>query len=299
MNICSICFEFKQANDMQTLPCTHRFCKYCLSKCTASQLCPAPCCTHVRHVNVVIDEADEGEEEKQKISFGQKLPSMLQLEERQRCDGRKGAFACVNSARMTLMDCRHRLCFDCLTTRINVAVAAQELPYCPIFRCANRLTKTEIAKICERATHMRDVCVKLIEKSPDDIPEEPPGKDECVFFCSVYGSESSMKPITFPLACTVIDMVSAMIQVQRLKKNRTPNNIGVYIRTTVAGTLINLALYTFNYTSQDMLRKPKYESVDVKALTRKKIGETDFHDRTHFVLDADNEMKTISPTSER
>lgn len=36
-----------------------------------------------------------------------------------------GAFACVNSARMTLMDCRHRLCFDCLTSRINVAVAAR------------------------------------------------------------------------------------------------------------------------------------------------------------------------------
>uniref|UniRef100_A0A915PX73 RING-type domain-containing protein n=1 Tax=Setaria digitata TaxID=48799 RepID=A0A915PX73_9BILA len=275
MTICSICLECKHPNDMQTLPCSHIFCRDCISKCSASQLCPAPCCTHVRHVNVVIDEADEGDEEAQKISFGQKLPSMLQLEERQRCDGRKGAFACVNSARMTLMDCRHRLCFDCLTSRINVAVAAQELPCCPIFRCANRLTKNEIAKISERAPHMREICAKLIEASPEDPPEEPPGKDECVFFCSVYQSESSTKPIIFPLACTVLDMVSAMIQVQRLKKNRSANNIGVYIRTTVAG-------------------KPKYEPVDVKAMTKKKIAETDFHDRTHFVLDIDNELKTTN-----
>ncbi|CAG9536723.1 unnamed protein product [Cercopithifilaria johnstoni] len=280
MTVCSICLECKQADDMQKLPCSHMFCKDCLSKCSASQLCPVPCCTHVRHVNVVIDEADQDDEETQQISFGQKLPSMLQLEERQRCDGRKGAFACVNSARMTLMDCRHRLCFDCLTSRINVAVAAQELPYCPIFRCANRLTKNEIAKISERAPHMRKICAKLIEASPNDTPEEPPGKDECVFFCSVYQSESSRKPIIFPLACTVFDMVSAMIQVQRLRKNRTANNISVYIRTTISG-------------------KPKYDPIDVKAMTKKKISETDFHDRTHFVLDVDNELEAMNLASNK
>ncbi|KAK6101578.1 hypothetical protein QQG55_5140 [Brugia pahangi] len=277
MTVCSICLQCKQPNEMQKLPCSHMFCRGCISKCSASQLCPLPCCTYIRHVNVIIDEADEGDEEIQKISFGQKLPSMLQLEERQRCDGRKGAFACANSARMTLMDCRHRLCFDCLTSRINVAVAAlaEELPCCPISRCANRLTKNEIAKISERAPHMRQVCARLIEASPDDSPEEPPGKDECVFFCSVYQSENSTKPIIFPLACTVFDMVSAMVQVQRLTKNRSANNIGVYIRTIVAG-------------------KPKYDPVDVKAMTKKKIGETDFHDRTHFVLDVDNELKIMN-----
>ncbi|MCP9259527.1 hypothetical protein DINM_002467 [Dirofilaria immitis] len=261
MTVCSICFECKQPNDMQTLSCSHMFCRDCISKCSVSQLCPTPCCIHIRHVNVVIDEADEGDEETQKISFGQKLPSMLQLEERQRCDGRKGAFACVNSARMTLMDCRHRLCFDCLTSRINVAIEAEELPYCPIFRCANRLTKNEIAKISERAPYMRQICAKLIEASPEDTPEEPP-------------------PIIFPLACTILDMVSAMIQVQRLKKNRTANNISVYTRTTVAG-------------------KPKYDPVDIKAMMKKKIGETDFHDRTHFVLDVDNELKTTNFTNNK
>ncbi|VDO25762.1 unnamed protein product [Onchocerca flexuosa] len=291
MAVCSICFECKQPNDMQKLPCSHIFCKDCISKCSVSQLCPTPCCTHVRHVNVVIDEADENDEETQKISFGQKLPSMLQLEERQRCDGRKGAFACVNSARMTLMDCRHRLCFDCLSSRINVAVAAQELPYCPIFRCANRLTKNEIAKISERMPHMRQICAKLIEACPEDAPEEPPitfealnynfiDKDECLFFCSVYQLESSIKPIIFPVACTVLDMVSAMIQVQRLKKNSTATNIGVYIRTTVAG-------------------KPKYDPIDVKAMTKKKISDTDFHDRSHFVLDVDNELKIANSANKK
>lgn len=48
------------------------------------------------------------------------------------------------------------------------------------------------------------------------------------------------KSIIFPLACTVFDMVSAMIQVQRLTKNRTANNIGVYIRTAVAGLMFSL-----------------------------------------------------------
>lgn len=53
-------------------------------------------------------------------------------------------------------------------------IVAEELPCCPIFRCANRLTKNEIAKISERAPHMRQVCARLIEASPDDSPEEPP-----------------------------------------------------------------------------------------------------------------------------
>uniref|UniRef100_A0A914S9U8 Zinc finger C3HC4 RING-type domain-containing protein n=1 Tax=Parascaris equorum TaxID=6256 RepID=A0A914S9U8_PAREQ len=59
---------------------------------------------------------------------------MLQLEERQRCDGRRGAFACVNAARMTLNDCCHRLCFDCLSSRIKAAIAARML----FFMCALR-----------------------------------------------------------------------------------------------------------------------------------------------------------------
>ncbi|KHN86414.1 hypothetical protein Tcan_05535 [Toxocara canis] len=82
---------------------------------------------------------------------------------------------------------------------------------------------------------MKEVCSRLIEIAPEALPEELPGKDECVLYCSVYHSEGSVKPITFPTACTVLDMVTAMIQVQHLKKYRTAHNIGVFIKTASGG----------------------------------------------------------------
>uniref|UniRef100_A0A915AGC8 RING-type domain-containing protein n=1 Tax=Parascaris univalens TaxID=6257 RepID=A0A915AGC8_PARUN len=273
MVVCAICLATKEAVDMQTLSCAHTFCRECMTHCTASQLCPAPFCTYIRRVNVVIDEADEGcDEGHQKVKLGPKLPSMLQLEERQRCDGRRGAFACVNAARMTLNDCCHRLCFDCLSSRIKAAIAARELPYCPIFLCANRLTASEIAKVAERAGSMRKSCADVIHRAPEASPEEPPGKDECVLYCSVYHSEGTVRSIIFPTACTVLDIVTAMIQVQHLKKFRTAHNIGVFIKTTTGG-------------------KPKYDAFDVKALSKKKICDAEIHEGTHFVLDVDSEIK--------
>ncbi|VDK54832.1 unnamed protein product [Anisakis simplex] len=278
MVVCAICLAKKEVVDMQTLSCAHAFCRECMTHCTASQFCPAPFCTHIRRVNVVIDEADEGcDDSHQKLKLGPKLPSMLQLEERQRCDGRKGTFGCVNAARMTLNDCCHRLCFDCLINKINAALAAHELPYCPIFLCANRLTGSEIAKVAERVPHMRKACEKLIENAPEALPEELPGKDEIVLYCSVYHSDGSVKPITFPIACTVLDMITAMIQVQHLKKIRTAHNVSVFIKTTPAGN-------------------PKHDAFDVKAVSKKKICDVDIHDGTHFVLDPDGEIKQASET---
>lgn len=49
-----------------------------------------------------------------------------------------------------------------------------ELPYCPIFLCANRLTASEIAKVAERAGSMRKICADIIDRAPEALPEEPP-----------------------------------------------------------------------------------------------------------------------------
>lgn len=65
---------------------------------------------------------------------------------------------------------------------------ADELPYCPVFRCANRLAKSEVKKVGERAPHMQKICTDLLKMMPEDAPEEPPVRTHSYFqiFVSVY-----------------------------------------------------------------------------------------------------------------
>uniref|UniRef100_A0A915A290 RING-type domain-containing protein n=1 Tax=Parascaris univalens TaxID=6257 RepID=A0A915A290_PARUN len=179
--VCTICLEVKEDANMQLLPCGHSFCKECIEQSVFSLVCPAPSCTYMRRVKVVIDEADESSEEDGQEARCSDIPLMLQLAGRRRCDGRRGFLACRRPARMTLR-CRHRACFDCLSSRIGVAAASHELPYCPVFRCANRLAKSEVKKVGERASHMQKICTDLLKMMPEDASEEPPGNDEYILY---------------------------------------------------------------------------------------------------------------------
>lgn len=59
-----------------------------------------------------------------------------------------------------------------------------------------------------------------------------------------------------------------------------------------------ISLFSAPFLTNEFKGRPKYELVDVKAMMKKKISETDFHDRTHFVLDVDNELKTVNQPSQ-
>lgn len=59
MTVCTICLEVREDANMQVLPCGHSFCKTCIEQSVFSLVCPAPSCTYMRRVKVVIDEADE------------------------------------------------------------------------------------------------------------------------------------------------------------------------------------------------------------------------------------------------
>ncbi|VDO94628.1 unnamed protein product [Heligmosomoides polygyrus] len=80
-------------------------------------MCPAPACSGTRSSDVIVDEM-AGNTTTQ-ISFGSHTLSVLDLDERQRCEARRGAFLCVNTARMRLINCRHRICYDCLSQKID------------------------------------------------------------------------------------------------------------------------------------------------------------------------------------
>lgn len=194
--MCEICQTAVAAADMQELPCRHSFCVNCLSRVPGT-LCPAKNCEFTRKTDIVVDEAEglspltieveipgAGVEESleetrgQHVVFGAHAHSVLDLEERLRCDGRRGRFACANVARLTLA-CRHSLCTDCLSARISDAVAkrlslhprvsrAGEPPYCPLHRCANRLLRSEVLRICERSPKLASVSASVVALLPQD-----------------------------------------------------------------------------------------------------------------------------------
>uniref|UniRef100_A0A0R3PHQ4 Zf-C3HC4 domain-containing protein n=1 Tax=Angiostrongylus costaricensis TaxID=334426 RepID=A0A0R3PHQ4_ANGCS len=114
----------RRISHVQELSCKHNFCVQCLAQYTGT-LCPAPICAGTRSSDVIVDEM-AGNTTTQ-IAFGSHTMSVLDLEDRQRCDARRGAFACVNVARMHLINCRHRICYDCLTEKIEQNVHNNKL----------------------------------------------------------------------------------------------------------------------------------------------------------------------------
>ncbi|CAB3396879.1 unnamed protein product [Caenorhabditis bovis] len=129
-----------------------------------STMCPTRFCVGTRSADVIVDEmAGMDEYGSTQISFGSNATLFkIDIEEKQRCEGLRKHLNCVNIARMVLLHCRHRFCYDCLAetiksasdhsirfdrTQISQLIASESVPHCPLRRCANTISFTEVNRI--------------------------------------------------------------------------------------------------------------------------------------------------------
>lgn len=63
---------------------------------------------------------------------------------------------------MTLVECRHRICFDCMAKKITNADTVKELPRCPVPRCANPMTKSEVSRVAEKVHSANLACSRVM-----------------------------------------------------------------------------------------------------------------------------------------
>ncbi|KAH7729032.1 Protein Y57G11C.48 [Aphelenchoides avenae] len=237
--------------------------------CT-TPFCPALYCTALRANEIVVDEADDSTSRE---IFVQRQPSMLQLEERQRCEVPKGRFRCANVARMTLTDCRHHVCFDCLTERLEMSAKYDETPSCPIPRCANRLLRSEITRVLQHNPKLTETLAKVMKQLPEDPVNEDkqPENGDLRISCSIHGCDNSTKRITVPSYCTIGDLSSALMQIHRFGKDRSASSVRLFILVSNEG-------------------RPKYEELQVKTLSKKPVAEAKIRDKTHLVFDLRNQL---------
>ncbi|CAD5232330.1 unnamed protein product [Bursaphelenchus xylophilus] len=279
---CPICLERYAIPDTQQLSCEHRFCLTCLNLSANLATCPMPGCGTPRNIEVLVDEIDDNDdsagvddegERHNRIVFG---PNMLQLEERQRCEVIRGMFQCVNVARLTTIDCHHRVCFDCVAKSVTQSDSLSEPPRCPIARCANFLCRAEVMLVAEKLLPLMPVYKRIAQSLPEVSDENKPTlKDELRIYCSVYGGNASSKIINIPRICSISDMVNAIMQILKVDRNRTPLSIGIFIRVDGA--------------SEKM--KSRYENLNISALAKKMVKDSGLPDRSHIVLDLNNELR--------
>ncbi|CAD5223695.1 unnamed protein product [Bursaphelenchus okinawaensis] len=277
---CPICLERYAIQDSQQLSCEHRFCLTCLSLSSNLGTCPVPGCGTMRNLEVMVDEVDDNDESAGGDDDGDRhkrvlfAPNMLQLEERQRCEVVRGMFQCVNVARMTMIDCQHRVCFDCVAKSVSSADSLNDVPRCPMSRCANLLTRAEVAHVSEKVINLFPVFKRMSSKLPDITDDSKPAmKDEIRLFCSIYGANSITKSINIPKVCVLPDMINAIMQILKVDKNRTPSSIGIFIRV------------------ESEKSKIKFEYMNLKTLAKKTVKDAALTDKTHIVLDLNNELR--------
>uniref|UniRef100_A0A7E4UUU9 RING-type domain-containing protein n=1 Tax=Panagrellus redivivus TaxID=6233 RepID=A0A7E4UUU9_PANRE len=288
--LCEICLEMYNGGEFQQLACGHSFCNTCISMCTATVLCPHPMCSSVRSMDIVVDEADEpfdpdldheddaeglAEKHHNRIAFAARLPLVMRLEEKQRCEARRGRFQCANVARITLTACRHSTCFDCIGRRLELIAKYTDPITCPLPRCSNKLTKTEIKRVSERpAGNFTTACTQIMARMKDDPPREErlPAKDEVRVYCSIHGSDVTTKLLYLSVVCTFGDMINAFMQVLKLDKGCVPSEMHIYVRSATDNG------------------KTKFEQLNLKQMSKKPIRDSLIVDKTHVVFDLKNEI---------
>ncbi|EYC22820.1 hypothetical protein Y032_0016g2969 [Ancylostoma ceylanicum] len=269
---CGICREERAATDMQELSCKHNFCVQCLAQYTGT-LCPAPLCAGTRSSDVIVDEMAGVEgSAATKIAFGSHTLSVLDLEERQRCEARRGAFPCVNAARMHLINCRHRICYDCLSEKINHDVINHDVPNCPLSYCSNRISRYEVRTLANRSPNLRILCAAAEKLIDDKSNEAMPTKEEIIVESYIYGREATNKRIIIPKLCVIADLINAVLQMQRLARNRSTSSISIFVRHEM-----ERGLY-------------KYERLVAKELGKKTVKDANWGDPTYVVIDIDNQL---------
>ncbi|KAK6747627.1 hypothetical protein RB195_000679 [Necator americanus] len=269
---CDICTEERPGADMQELSCKHNFCVQCLAQYTGF-LCPAPLCEGTRSSDVIVDEIAgvEGSTATQ-IAFGSHTLSVLDLEERKRCESRRGAFPCVNAARMYLINCRHRICYDCLSEKINHDVTNHDVLNCPLPHCSNRISRYEVRTLANRSPNLRNLCAIAEKLIVDKCGEIKAGKEEIVVETYIYGREATNKRIIIPKICIIVDLINAVLQLQRLARNRSTSSISIFVRHEM-----EKGLY-------------KYEMLVTKEIGRKTVKDLNWGDPTYVVVDLDNQL---------
>ncbi|CAJ0601732.1 unnamed protein product [Cylicocyclus nassatus] len=272
---CSICAEERAVSDMQELSCKHQFCVQCLGQYTGT-LCPAPLCAGTRSSDIIVDEMAgvEGSAATQ-IAFGSYTLSVLDLEERQRCEARHGAFPCVNVARMYLINCRHRICYDCLSEKLSHDILNNDIPNCPLARCSNRISKVEVRALANRSPKDRQLCETAEKLITEKQSEMPPDKEEIVVESYIYGREATNKRIIIPKLCVISDLINAILQMQRLARNRTTSSISIFVRFEM-----EKGLY-------------KYEKLVAKELGKKTVKDLNWGDTTYVVCTANSEVDEV------
>jgi hypothetical protein len=90
---------------------------------------------------------------------------------------------------MTLIDCRHRVCFDCISKRITNSDAVSEFARCPLPRCANLLTKSEVARVSEKVNSAKAACARIMSHLPDGMEEEKPAVSSFLIFMRIFSDQ--------------------------------------------------------------------------------------------------------------
>ncbi|CAI5440970.1 unnamed protein product [Caenorhabditis angaria] len=261
---CRICQETKNEEDVIELNCHHEFCSMCMIVYPGT-LCPARFCEGTRATDVVVDEIsginmDSNENRAIVNHFGAggsgSSFSRLDIGEKQKCDSFRKTHRCVNIARMCLIHCRHRFCYDCLMAKIQFAFDNKTIAYCPMSRCCNRLSPSEI--LCsmsqfsslnsfdlstqqpsDQITKLQKLC-EAFEKqssnsnfSQESLPPSiivPATPNEINIDCFLYGHEQNKKSIIFPKSAFIVDAIKAVFQLHHILIANSLSTIDVFIR---------------------------------------------------------------------
>uniref|UniRef100_A0A8R1HMT2 RING-type domain-containing protein n=1 Tax=Caenorhabditis japonica TaxID=281687 RepID=A0A8R1HMT2_CAEJA len=272
---CGICQEETTEEDMQELNCSHAFCNLCMTVYQGS-LCPIRFCEGTRCTDVIVDEM-EGKSGSQ-IAFG--VTSTLfkiDMGEKLKCEAMKKGHKCVNIARMVLIHCRHRLCYDCLLLKVQFALEKKFPPRCAISRCANALSWSEIQAMAAHSNQFEKI-YEMALKQPImfNLPcEKRPTEHEVLIECFLYASENNMKTIVLPKAAIILDAITAVVQLLRISSNLSLSSLDVYVRKDCTE------------------KKGKYKYEVVPTDTRLTIKDSQWADKTTLVIDPEKQISRL------
>lgn len=140
-------------------------------------------------------------------------------------------------------------------------------PICPRALCCNKILKAEVRQLSVCYPLSATLCHQIYDLVTEENSPSPAvnKKEEIIVDCSIYGKETTVKRIVIPRASLISDMLSAVLQLQKLAKNRTTSSLGIYIRHD----------------------GKRYEQLRPKLLGKKPVKEMSWPDSMAVVIDVD------------